>query len=214
MSERADAGSARDAGRVKVAVLGGSFNPPHVAHTLAAAWVLSARDVDEELLVPCGEHAFGKQLLPFADRLALTRLAAEPLRGAVVSDIESTLPAPNYTVDTLRHLTRQRPEADFSLVIGADILHERDKWKSWDVLERDFGFHILGRGGYAFPAGFGSAVELPEISSTDLRAHLAAGEFDACQGHMSLAVLREIAARRLYAAPAAQADAWLQRAGA
>lgn len=187
--------------RVKVAVLGGSFNPPHVSHVLAAAWVLSARDVDEVLLIPCGEHAFGKALAPFRDRLALTELAAAPLRDVRVSDVESRLEPPNYTVDTLRHLRTERPEADFSLVIGADILLERHKWKEWDVLEREFGFHILGRGGYAFPAGYGSPVELPEISSTDLRAHLAAGELHACLGHMNLEVLRAIVARGLYGVP-------------
>jgi nicotinate-nucleotide adenylyltransferase len=210
MSERADAGSASDARRVKVAVLGGSFNPPHVAHVMAAIWVLCARDVDEVWLVPCGEHAFGKHLAPFAHRMALTAMAAAPVRGVHVSDIESRLTPPNYTIDTLEHLRAERPDVAFSVVIGADILHERHKWKSWDVLERDFGFHILGRSGHAFPDGYGSPVELPHISSTDLRAHLAAGELEACRGHMSLTVLDEIARLGLYAVPAEAAAAWLE----
>jgi len=197
--------------REKIAVLGGSFNPPHVAHVLAATWVLSACDVDHVLFMPCSQHAFGKSLAPFEHRMHLTRLAAEPLRQVSVSDIESRLPSPNYTVDTLGQLQRECPNAEFSLIVGADVLHERHKWKSWDVLERDFGFHILGRSGYDVPSGFGASVQLPQISSTQLRDRLALGDFEGCVGHADLDVLAAIARRRLYGVPEVAARDWLER---
>jgi nicotinate-nucleotide adenylyltransferase len=193
----------------KIAVLGGSFNPPHVAHVLAATWVLSTCDVDHVLFMPCAQHAFGKTLLPFADRLALTRLAVEPIRRVSLTDIEARLAPPNYTVDTLAALQEERPAAQFSLIVGADVLHDRRKWKSWDVLEQNYGFHILGRSGYQVPAGYGASVELPQISSTHLRGQLAEGDLDGCVGHMDLDVLDEVARGRLYDVPEASAASWL-----
>ena len=64
---------------MRVALFGGSFNPPHVAHQLAALYVLETAPVDELWFVPAFEHAFGKPLAPFDDRLAMCELAAAAL---------------------------------------------------------------------------------------------------------------------------------------
>lgn len=185
-----------------IAILGGSFNPPHVCHTLSATWVLSTRPVDAVWLIPVGSHAFGKQLAPFEHRMQMTRLAMAPIAQHIdVLDIEHRLGGTSRTIDTLQALDREHPEHRFSLIIGADILQEAHLWKAWDVLERDYGFHVLGREGYPSPPDQATTVTLPEVSSTDLRAKLAAGDLRGCQGHINASVLRYIAQHGLYGVP-------------
>jgi nicotinate-nucleotide adenylyltransferase len=187
---------------MRVAILGGSFNPPHVAHVLAATWVLATRPVDEVWFMPVGRHAFGKNLLPFEQRRHMAELALAPIRAqARVTDVEDRLGGPNRTIDTLQHLQTEHPDVRFSLIIGADILQDRHSWKSWDVLERDFGFHLLGRDGYPIPDGYGAQVVLPDVSSTDLRGWLAAGDLASCEGRLPRAVLDYIVQHRLYGLP-------------
>ena len=187
---------------MKIAILGGSFNPPHVAHLLAAVWVLSTRPVDQLWFMPVGEHTFGKELESFEHRWAMTRLAIAPLgEHARATDVENRLGGPSRTVDTMAHLASRHPTDDFSLVIGADILQERHSWKKWDVLEKDYGFHVLGRDGYVVPPGYGVSVVLPDISSTAIRERLRLGEIDGCSGWMNRDVLDYIAAHRLFDVP-------------
>lgn len=186
-----------------VAILGGSFNPPHTCHILCATWVLSTRPVDEVWLMPVGQHAFGKNLEPFEHRVAMCERALEPIRGRCrVTDIEQRLGGQNRTIDTLSVLDREHPDVNFSLIIGADILLESHLWKGWERLENDYGFHILGREGYPPPpATQGFAVTLPEISSTDIRARLALGDLNGCLGQLDLDVLRYIIRHRLFGIP-------------
>ncbi len=61
---------------MRVAVFGGSFNPPHVAHQFVALYVLETAGVDELWLVPCAKHTFEKLLAPFSHRLRMCELAA------------------------------------------------------------------------------------------------------------------------------------------
>ncbi len=183
-----------------VAILGGSFNPPHVAHILAVSWVLATRPVDEVWLMPVGQHAFGKALLPFAHRAAMVKLALRFFpQNTGMTDVENRLSGENRSIDTLQHLQTEHPDCAFSLIIGADILHERHAWKAWDVLERDFGFHILGREGYEVPDGYGVSVELPAISSTDLRQKLSRRDYAGCEGFMDRQVVDYIVENDLYA---------------
>ncbi len=199
----------REQNSMNIAVLGGSFNPPHVAHVLAATWVLSTRSVDEVWWMPVGQHAFGKSLEPFEHRKAMVQRAMAPLRDRCrVTDIEHRIGGSNRTVDTLQHLQRESPHHRFRLIIGADILHERHSWKSWDVLERDFGFHILGREGYEIPAGYNASVVLPRVSSTFLRDALSQGNANACEGMLPREVLHYIVTHRLYGLPENAAQSW------
>ena len=94
-----------------------------------------------------------------------------------VSDVESTLPAPSYTVDTLRHLAQTFPEHTFHLVIGADIMEQTQGWKSWDVIVREYCPIIVGREGYADRGSLHSNSPIfPAVSSTEVRRRLVNGE--------------------------------------
>lgn len=158
----------------RVAVFGGSFNPPHVAHVLGAAFVLTTGEVDRVLIVPCFQHPFAKALAPFDDRLAMCRLAFAPLAAVEVSDVERDLGGESLTVRTLEHLATRFPDWRLRLVVGADVVAEMDRWTRPERVRALAPPLVLGRVGA--PALPGVPAVLPEVSSTALRDALARGE--------------------------------------
>jgi nicotinate-nucleotide adenylyltransferase len=159
-----------------VAILGGSFNPPHVAHLMAAYWALATQGVQEVWLLPAYRHPFGKALAPFEDRVRMCELAAAPLRGVHVCTAERELaddPLVGKTARTLEHLQAKHPDHRFALVVGTDILPDTDKWYRWDQVKALARILVVGRQGYE---GAADAPELPAVSSTVIRERLARGE--------------------------------------
>jgi len=162
---------------VRVAVYGGSFNPPHVAHAMVASWLLWTDLADEVWLVPVFRHAFepwhGKTLASFERRLALCEAMARDVSPRVrVHDIERELPVPSYTVETLAALQQRHPEHQLRLVVGADVLPTLPKWRDWPTIEARYAPVIVGRQGYPGPEG---SVPFPDISSTAIRERLERG---------------------------------------
>lgn len=158
----------------RVAVFGGSFNPPHISHVLAAAYVLATQEIDRLLVVPAFDHPFGKALVPFAHRFAMCLRAFEDLQRVDVSDIERTLGGESKTLFTLQALARMNPDWSLRLVIGSDILNEAHKWFSWEQVIALAPPIVLGRAGH--PAPGAPAPLLPELASRELRAMLERGE--------------------------------------
>jgi nicotinate-nucleotide adenylyltransferase len=184
---------------MRVALFGGSFNPPHVAHQLVALYVLETAPVDELWFVPAYEHAFGKPLVPFEDRLAMCELAAGALGPrARVSDVERAIGGRSLTLQTVRRLTERHPEHAFSLVIGSDLAGDVASWYRGDELARTIPFIVVGRPGG--PAGGAGAVVMPDVSSTAVRAALATGK--PTDGLVPRAVLDYIYRKGLYKEPA------------
>jgi nicotinate-nucleotide adenylyltransferase len=189
-----------DGAPVRVALFGGSFNPPHVGHELAALYVLETAPVDELWFVPAFKHAFEKTLLPFEDRHQMCELAAAALGPrARVSDVERDLGGESRTLRTVRALQAQHPSHEFALVIGADLVGEVGSWYGAEELRRDVPFIVVGRSGAArASAGGAPAVEMPAVSSTEIRRALAAGE--PVTGLVSRPILAYIYARDLFGA--------------
>lgn len=155
----------------RVAVFGGSFDPPHVGHVLAVAYAQSVARFDRVLCVPVASHVFGKALAPFADRVAMSELAFADLRGVEVSSVERALPAPSRTLTTLQALSAEHPSWRLTLLVGADVLGETHRWHAWDEVCRLAPPLILGRRGVEHPGA--PPPVLPDVSSTELRALLA-----------------------------------------
>jgi nicotinate-nucleotide adenylyltransferase len=158
---------------MEIALFGGSFDPPHVGHLLAATYVLATEPVDELWLVPVHRHPFGKHLAaPFDHRVELCRAMLDDagLRRARVSRIEQSLGGAVRTVDLLEHLHRTQPGTRFALVLGSDLAAERPQWKRFDRIEQLARIIELPRGGYS-----GTGVVMPQVSSTEVRALLASG---------------------------------------
>jgi nicotinate-nucleotide adenylyltransferase len=177
---------------MNVAVYGGSFNPPHLSHQLAIACVLSTARVDEVWVVPTFKHPFDKLLAPFDDRVRMCERAAVPFARVRVVRIEEELGGESYTLRTLKVLTERHPEHTFALVIGADLVAERERWHGWSELSKLGRFIVVGRQGAPSPGG----VELPAISSTEVRRRLKSGE--PVDNLVDARVLDYIAERGLY----------------
>lgn len=128
---------------MNIAILGGSFNPPHFAHQLIASQVLELAKQDQVWLVPCFAHPFVKKLTPAPHRLKMTRFLAS--KNILVSDIEIKQQKINYTIDTLNLLKSQYPKHRFSLIIGSDIVLQLPKWKNYQKLLKENNFIIFPR---------------------------------------------------------------------
>lgn len=156
---------------MRVALFGGSFNPPHVAHQLAALYVLETAPVDGLWLIPCFLHPFEKTLERFEDRLRMCELMAAPLGERVrVSDIEGRLGGESRTLNTVRALQAEHPDTEFQVVIGSDLVEETNRWFGAEELRQRTPFLVVGRSGA--PASRDEPVNMPAISSTDVRERL------------------------------------------
>jgi len=162
---------------VTIAIFGGSFNPPHLAHVLAATVVLSRFDIDRLLVVPTFQHPFAKSLVPYADRVKMCELAMAWIPKVEVSRVEEKLGGESRTLRTIEHLKSEHPNEPLRLVMGADIIVESNKWYGFDRIVELAPPIVLGRVGVSF-AGAPPPI-LPAISSTDVRKMIADGGKDA-----------------------------------
>jgi len=151
----------------KIAVYGGSFNPPHIGHVLAAQYVALTGGFDEVLVIPTYKHAAGKKLVDFYHRLKMCQLAFSSVPKCIVDPIEATLPGKSYSIQTLKALHKQRP-ADYRFVIGSDIMFNKHLWENPEEVFRLAPPFLIGRLGYPHPDAPENMV-LPGVSSTDVR---------------------------------------------
>jgi nicotinate-nucleotide adenylyltransferase len=186
----------------RVALFGGSFNPPHVAHQLVGLYVLETQPIDELWFVPTYTHPFGKHLVGYEHRIAMCELATAPLGPrARASRAEAELAErPGFvasrTLDLVEFVAARGHE--LRLVIGTDILREAAQWHRWDDVIARAPLIVVGRAGYPLPAGsVATEVTMPEVSATHIRDLLARGASDVT-GLVPRDVLRYIAQHNLY----------------
>jgi nicotinate-nucleotide adenylyltransferase len=166
---------------VRTGVLGGTFDPPHYGHLIAAQEAWSVLTLDRVLLVPAREP-------PHKDPAGLTapELRLEMLYAAVagdprlaVSDIELRRDGPSFTVDTLRALRATEPGAELYLLLGADQYLELDTWRSAAEIRRLARIGVFARWGDDPAAGRVGVerVAMPRIdlSASAIRHRVAAG---------------------------------------
>lgn len=179
----------------RVAIYGGSFDPPHLGHVLSVAWALSAGDIDEVWVIPTWEHAFGKShAASFDARMAMCELAFAPFRAVTSMDIERELGDVSRTLHTLQAIRDRHPDIAPRLLIGADVLPTVDRWYRWDEIVRIAPPLVVGRVGYPPPKG--CPISIPNVSSTEVRAELDRG--GSLEGLVPTAVIDHIRTQRLY----------------
>ena len=184
---------------MKLGIYGGTFNPPHTGHLTAARSALEALELDRLVLLPAAQppHKVLPPGAPSAEqRLDMTAIAADALLlpGRVeASALELKRPGVSYTADTLRQLREQEPDAQLWLLMGADMFLSFQNWREPDVIARLAGICAFARTPDApeqalcaqarrLERELGARVRLVhspdivDISSTRLRALLAAGE--------------------------------------
>ena len=165
--------------------MGGTFDPIHHGHLVAASEVAHRFELDEVIFVPTGEPAF-KQDRPVTDsehRYLMTVIATASNPMFTVSRVDIDRPGLTYTVDTLRDLQSERPDADLYFITGADAIAQILTWKDAPQLFDMAHFVGVTRPGHALsdaglPNGVVSTLEVPalSISSTDVRERVADGE--------------------------------------
>jgi nicotinate-nucleotide adenylyltransferase len=129
---------------MRIAILGGSFDPPHLGHHLLTTQIRIHFAIDQVWLMPCYTHPFLKQLSPAKHRLAMTTLIETELLK--VSDLEVKKQDTSYSIDTLRLLKQTFPFYSFLWIIGSDQIRDFPKWKDWQAIVEQFGLIIYPRG--------------------------------------------------------------------
>ena len=159
---------------MEVALFGGSFNPPHIGHLMAALYVHSVLGCDEVWLVPSFNHPFGKPLAPFEDRVTMCELMGRDVGPWLrVSRAEAEVGGEGRTIELLEWLLPQHPGTRFRFVIGSDIVADLPKWRAWDRIQQLVEVTVLHRAGHPVPQVLGPP--LVEVSSTAVRQALAEG---------------------------------------
>jgi nicotinate-nucleotide adenylyltransferase len=164
--------------------MGGTFDPIHHGHLVAASEVQTLFDLDEVVFVPTGEpwQKDSASVSPAEDRYLMTVIATASNPRFTVSRVDIDREGPTYTIDTLRDLKAQRPDADLFFITGADALAQILSWKDVDELWELAGFIAVTRPGHeltdrGLPVNRVTLQEVPAmaISSTDCRERVAAG---------------------------------------
>ena len=174
----------------RVGVLGGTFDPPHLAHLVLAAAARRALALDRVVLVPAGEpwRKADREVTPARTRLRLVEAAAEALPWTEVSAVEVEREGPTYTLDTFEELAAAEPGAAWWFLLGEDALADLPHWREPERLVQAVRFGLAQRPGAepaasAFDAVPGLAdrvdvVPMPalDVSASDLRARVSRGE--------------------------------------
>jgi nicotinate-nucleotide adenylyltransferase len=137
---------------MRLAVIGGTFNPIHYGHLRAAEEVRESLGVDKILFIPASTppHKTGEPGVPPAARLEMVRLAVEDNPGFEVSDIEIKRGGRSYTIDTVRSLKSEGTVSlKVFLVIGSDSFNDITTWCEYEELLRLASFVVVTRPGYA-----------------------------------------------------------------
>jgi nicotinate-nucleotide adenylyltransferase len=168
--------------RLRLGVMGGTFDPIHHGHLVAASEVAAKFGLDEVVFVPTGQpwQKTHKQVSEPEHRYLMTVIATASNPRFTVSRVDVDRPGPTYTIDTLRDLRTQRSDADLFFITGADAMAQILSWKNIDELWSLAHFVGVTRPGHVLD-GMGrkdvSLLEVPAmaISSTDCRTRVAAG---------------------------------------
>ena len=131
----------------KIGLYFGSFNPIHIGHLIIANHMVENSDLDELWMVVTPHNPLKKKssLLNNHHRLEMVFLATEQYDKIKPSDIEFNLPQPNYTIQTLAHLSDKFPEHHFNIIMGEDNLKSFHKWKNYEAILEDYNLYVYPR---------------------------------------------------------------------
>jgi nicotinate-nucleotide adenylyltransferase len=174
--------------RRRVGIMGGTFDPIHHGHLVAASEVQSWFDLDEVIFVPTGEpwQKADREVSPAEHRYLMTVIATAANPRFEVSRVDIDRSGPTYTIDTLRELSALHPDADLYFITGADAMAALLTWQDHEELFKLAHFVGCTRPGHeltdvtleGLPRDRITLVEIPAltISSTDCRHRVESGE--------------------------------------
>lgn len=201
----------RDGSPWRLGVMGGTFDPIHHGHLVAASEVASVFDLDEVVFVPTGQpwQKVDKDVTAAEHRYLMTVVATASNPSFTVSRVDIERPGPTFTIDTLRDLKMERPDVQLFFITGADAMAQILTWKDAEELWSLAHFIGVTRPGHELN-GRGRDVRLLEvpamaISSTDCRRRV--GEGKPVWYLVPDGVVQYIAKHRLYRSVARPEDA-------
>lgn len=168
--------------RRRIGVMGGTFDPIHNGHLVAASEVATHFNLDEVVFVPTGHQSHKQDVTVGEHRYLMAVIATASNPRFTVSRVDIDRDGPTYTIDTLRDLRGSYPDSDLYFISGADAIEQIHEWKdiddAWDIAH----FVAVTRPGHilsvsTLPADKVSQLEIPAlaISSTDCRSRVRAG---------------------------------------
>ncbi len=168
--------------RRRIGVMGGTFDPIHHGHLVAASEVQQSFELDEVIFVPTGEPWMKQDVSPAEHRYLMTVIATASNPRFTTSRVDIDRGGITYTIDTLRDLRREHPDADLFFITGADAVAQIVEWKDVEELWELAHFVAVSRPGHALsirglPEQGVSSLEVPAlaISSTDCRRRVDRG---------------------------------------
>jgi nicotinate-nucleotide adenylyltransferase len=166
---------------VRTGILGGTFDPIHIAHLHAGETALHGAALDRVLFMPAGDpwQKEGRALTPAAQRLEITRLAIEGVDGFEIDERETRRDGPTYTIDTLNSFPS---EEELFLILGADAAVGLPTWHEWEAVVERAGILVVPRPGFdptrvseSAPTAKILDMAALDVSSTMIRAMAAEG---------------------------------------
>ena len=179
---------AADSRRLRIGIMGGTFDPIHHGHLVAASEVANLFHLDEVIFVPTGQpwQKSEREVSAAEDRYLMTVIATASNPRFSVSRVDIDRPGPTYTIDTLSDLHNIFPTAELFFITGADALEKILTWREWEKAFDYATFVGFTRPGYLLrdtnlPEKYQDRVELVQIpamaiSSTDCRRRAHAGK--------------------------------------
>jgi nicotinate-nucleotide adenylyltransferase len=171
-----------DQRRPRIGVMGGTFDPIHHGHLVAASEVAQSHDLDEVVFVPTGATNYKANVTSPEHRYLMTVIATASNPRFMVSRVDIDRPKPTFTIDTLRDIRAERPDADLYFITGADAIAQILAWKDVHELWELAHFVAVSRPGHVLsvsglPEQDVSLLEVPAlaISSTDCRDRVRRG---------------------------------------
>lgn len=171
--------------RRAIGIMGGTFDPIHHGHLVAASEVMDVFGLDQVVFVPAAMQPFkaGRRVTSAEHRYLMTVIATASNPRFAVSRVDIDRGGTTYTIDTLADLSREYPDSDFYFITGADALAQIAQWKDADKLFEQAHFIGVTRPGHnlsdpGLPHESVSLLEVPAmaISSTDCRTRVAEGK--------------------------------------
>ena len=166
----------------RVGIMGGTFDPIHHGHLVAASEVAQSYGLDEVVFVPTGEPTYKSVVTPAEHRYLMTVIATASNPRFTVSRVDIDRGKPTFTIDTLRDIRRERPDAELFFITGADAIAQILSWRDVEELWELAHFVAVSRPGHdlsvsGLPEQDVSLLEVPAlaISSTDCRDRVRRG---------------------------------------
>lgn len=147
---------------MRIGILGGSFDPPHLGHLLVAHQVKEIMKLDEVWLMPYFKHNWDSTESSARHRLAMAKLIEE--KGIIVSLEEIKYKRKSYTIQTIRRL-KEKYSHTFFWIVGSDVFADFKKWKEHENLVKEIKFFVVIRNGYSLPPKLPKGFEL--VSSSE-----------------------------------------------